>query len=400
MAEEPGITTFVGRVRGSLTDDDERWLQSTSDAVATLRADLIVAAERLGAVEQEVVGHEPGTDSARAEHEPASEPHDGEADPGAAAPGAAAGEPHPTDLPVVGDEWDRVVAWAASVNAALVGVADRRGLPPSLDVAATAAVAAEQALGEVSARTVELGRALREVRGEQVVDELLSAGVLVSPPGSTDFLAFEDHGAWDVEFLGAGGTTLARADVRLTGDPGEILTHLSSRPGVDVVFTTTDAADGLAASPAVTVLRPGEVWPVDATTPVVVDVGSESSALHADLVQVLDAVDAGGTADTLLEAVPFLALLVVGTRAAARAATTDDAGSDIAAGAWQQTKDVVTTAGVSELVGWVSGMSLLKVPTTLTFALGRAAVRDARGAVALSGRRITRSRRLVRTVGR
>ncbi|MGY6502556.1 MAG: hypothetical protein ACXIVQ_16855 [Acidimicrobiales bacterium] len=374
MGDEPGISTFVGRVRGTFSDEDEEWLQSTSDSVATLRSDMVIAARRLGRIEQHLADH------AR-----------GRADTGDPVSGARPEE-------VDGDEWDRLVAWAAAVNAALVGLANRRGLPSSFDVAATGAIAAEQAIGEVSARTVELGRALREVRGEQVVDELLSAGILVGPPGSTDFLAFEDHGAWDIEFLGAAGATLARADVRLTGDPGEVLDHLSTRPGVDVVFTTTDAADGLADSPEVTILRPGEAWPIDPSLPVVVDVGSESTALHADLVQVLDAVDPGGTADALLEAVPFLALLVVGTRAAARAATTADAGSDIASGAWQQTKDVVTTAGVSELVGWVSGMSLLKVPTTLTFALGRAAVRDARGAVALSGRRVARSRRLIGVV--
>jgi hypothetical protein len=361
MADQAGLTTFVGRVRGNLASEDAEWIETTSAAVESLRSDLVTASERLGALERQL----------------------GEVD----TPGAGAPAPTPT--------WDDVVVWAATVNAALVEMAARRRLPASVDVTATAAIAAEQAANIVSDRTVELGRLLQSIRGEQVIDDLLTAGILVAPPGTTGTIAFEDHGAWDIEFLGSSGHTIARADIAITSDPSEILDHLATRPGVDLVYTTSDAADGLVGADGVTVVRPGDAWPAGVDTPVVVDVGTDTTALHADLAEVLDGAGAGGTADALLEAVPVLALLVVGSRAAARAATTADAGSDIATATWQQTKDVITTAGVSELVGWASGMNLIKVPATLTFALSRAAVRDARSSVELSGRRVTRARRLV-----
>jgi hypothetical protein len=365
MADEaPGLATFVGRVRGRLTRDDEAWVRSTSDAISAMRLDLVAAAGRLGHLQQHLSADrpEPGPESEQAADS---------------------------------TEWDRLVAWSAAVNASLVEVAARRRLPASVDVTATAAIAAEQALHAISDRSVELGRLIQEIRGEQVIDELLTAGVLVAPPGTTGSIAFAEHGAWDVEFLGSGGQTIARADVRITSDPTELLDGLATRPGVDVVYTTSDAADGLVGVEGISVVRPGDVWPADAGGLVVVDVGSDSTALHAEMADVLSAAGVDSSADAVLEAVPILALLVVGTRAAARAATTRAPGSDIATSTWQQTKDVITTAGVSELVGWASGMNLIKVPVTLTFSLGRAAVRDAKGSVALSGRRVARARRLV-----
>ena len=365
MSEAVGLDTFVGRVRGTLTPDESGWVEASSAALVALQADLIAASDRLRAIERRL-----GPD-------------------GMIAAGAAVVSVGPVNT------WEQVVAWAAGVNAALVEVVGRRGLPRSFDAAATGAIAAEQAIAGVSDRTVELGWLLQRVRGEQIVDELLTSGVLAGPPAATGRLSFEEHGAWDIEFLGAGGVTLARADVTLTADPGEILEHLASRPGVDVVYTTTDAADGLVGVPGVTVVRPDDVWPSDASTPLVVDLGAGSAILHAELHRVLDAAGVGDAADALYEAVPLMALLVVGARATRRAATGTEIGADIASGAWQQTKDVVTTAGVSELVGWASGMNLLKVPTTVTFALSRAAVRDARTSVALSGRRVARARRLM-----
>lgn len=385
MPDTAGLTTFVGRVRGKLTPDDTEWVESTSAAIEVVRADLIAASQRLGSLERRLASAAwtgPGPDPGRPAGTDAGNVGSGATD------GSASSDTQPPT-------WEQVVGWAAAVNAALVELAARRRLPASFDAVTTGAIAAEQAAQLVSERSVGLGRLLQDVRGEQIVDELLSAGVLIGPPGMTGALAFQDHGAWDIEFLGAGGATIARADVKISNDPSEILDHLATRPGVDLVYTTSDAAGGLVGAPGVTVVRPGDPWPVATNTAVVIDVGSDSADMHAELVDALDSVGAEGSADALFEAVPFLALLVVGTRAAARAATSEDPGSDIATATWQQAKDVVTTAGVSELVGWVSGISLLKVPTTLTFALSRSAVRDARGSVELSGRRVARARRLM-----
>lgn len=384
MAESPGLNTFVGRVRGELTADDRQWVDSTSDAVETLREHLVEAADRLGTLERRLLDLQPA---------PAVDPsNDG---------------PPETDASGRDDDgfhagltaWERVVSWAASVNAALVEVAGRRRLPASFDATGTAAVAAEQAAFALSERTVELGTLLQSVRGEQVVDELLAAGILVAPPGTTDSIAFAEHGAWDIEYLGSGGQTVGRADVAITSDATEVIDHLASRPGVSVVYTTSDAADGLVGDDRTTVVRPGDPWPVDFDGPVVVDIGADTTALHAELTDVLDAAGAESSAEALLEAVPVLALLLVGGRATARVATTAEPGSDIAVSTWQQAKDVVATAGVSQLVGWASGMNLIKVPATLTFALGRAAVRDARASVELSSRRVARTRRLIAGVG-
>jgi hypothetical protein len=362
-----GLSTFVGRIRGQLEPDDEAWVRSTSDAVSALRLDLVAAAGRLGALEDRVGARE-----------------------GAGAPTA-----RPDESSLVDDPWSRLVAWAADVNAALVELAGRRRLPSSFDTVTTGAIAAEQAVHAATDRSLELGSLLQELRGEQVVDELLTAGVLVAPPGTVDAIPFAEHGAWDLEFLGSGGATIARADVRITSDPTELLAGVATRPGVDLVYTTSDAADGLVGVDGVSVVRPGDSWPSDPEALVVVDIGTDASALHADLVAALDAAGADASADALLEAVPILALLVVAARATARSATTDDPGADIATSTWQQTKDVVTTAGVSELVGWASGMNLLKVPATLTFSLSRAAMRDARASVSLSARRVSRARRLI-----
>jgi hypothetical protein len=364
-----GLTTFVGRVRGRLDPADEEWVRSTSDAVSAMRLDLVAAAGRLHGLEGQVADHEGA----------------------ASVPSAPPADPQADDS----EPWPRLVAWATAVNAALVELAGRRRLPASPDVATTAAIAAEQAVHAATDRSLELGALLQELRGEQVVDELLTAGVLVAPPGTTGSIPFAEHGAWDLEFLGPGGATIARADVRITSDPTEVLASVAGRPGVDLVYTTSDAADGLVGTTGVSVVRPGASWPAEPGELVVVDIGTDASALHADLVAALDAAGADATADALLEAVPVLALLVVGARAAARSATTADPGSDIATSTWQQSKDVITTAGVSELVGWASGMNVLKVPATLIFALGRAAVRDARASVSLSGRRVARARRLI-----
>lgn len=362
-----GLSTFVGRVRGSLSADDVAWVESTSDSIEDLRAALIDAADRLSAIGNHLA--------------PSTEPG-----------------PFDRDATTL-TAWELLVAWADAVNADLVELAGRRRLPSSFDASATAAIAGEQAATLISDRSVELGQLLQAIRGEQVVDELLTAGVLVAPPGTTDSIAFADHGAWDIEFLGRSGATIARADVMITSDPTEILDHLATRPGVDLVYTTSDAADGLVGADDVSVVRPGMSWPADVERVVVIDVGTDTAALHAEVADTLVEAGAGGSADALIDAVPVLALLLVGTRAAARAASTGDAGSDIANATWQQTKDVVTTAGVSELVGWASGMNLIKVPATLTFSLGRAAVRDARRSVELSGRRVARARRLLDGVG-
>ena len=368
MADEPnGLGTFVGRVRGHLPDDDAAWIEATSDAIEGLRASLVDAAERLSALGRDLWPGEPSG---------------------------------PFDAPVPTlTAWEQLVAWADGVNADLVELAGRQRLPSSLDAGATAAIAGEQTVTMVGDRSAELGRLLQSVRGEQVVDELLTAGVLVAPPGTTGSIAFAEHGAWDIEFLGRGGATIGRADVVITNDPSEIVDHLAARPGVGLVYTTTDAADGLVGAPGIIVVRPGAPWPAGVEGAVVVDVGTDTAALHAEVSEALADAGADGTADAVLEAVPLLALLLVGARAAARAATTADPGADIASAGWQQTKDVITTAGVSELVGWASGMNLIKVPVTLTFSLGRATVRDARRSVELSIRRVARARRLMAGVG-
>lgn len=377
MADEPGLTTFVGRVRGRLDPVDATWVARTSDAVSALRLDLVAAAGRLGELEARVGILDPASDQVTS---------------GPAAPGPDEDDPAP-------DPWARLVAWAGEVNAALVGLVARRRLPPAADFGTAVAVAVEQAAETVSTRALELGSLLHTLRGEHLVDELLTAGVLTAPPGTIDAIPFAEHGAWDIEFLGHGGVTIARADVRVSADPDDIAAHVAGRPGVDLVYTTSDAADGLVATDGVSVVRPGESWPADPEPLVVVDIGVDAAALHADLVAALDVAGSGASADALLDAVPVLALVLVGARAAARAATTQDPGADIATAAWGQTKDVVTTVGVSELVGWASGVNLLKVPATLTFSLGRAAVRDARASVSLSARRAARARRLVAASG-
>jgi hypothetical protein len=373
MADGPGLTTFVGRVRGDLSSDDAEWVEATSDSIEILREQLVDAADRLGHLEQSL---------------PAAPDVDAVAD---APPAEATAEL---------TAWERLVDWAAEVNAALVEMAGRRRLPGSFDVTATAAIAGEQAAHALADRTGGLGALLQSVRGEQVVDELLAAGVLVAPPGTTGSVAFAEHGAWDIEFLGPGGATIARADVAVTSDAGEVLDHLATRPGVNVVYTTRDAADGLVHADGVTVVRPGGSWPLDHDGVVAVDIGTDSGALHTDVADALGGVGAETSADALLEAVPVLALLLVGGRAGARAVGTSDPASDILTATWSQTKDLAATVGVSELAGWASGMNLIKVPVTLTFSLGRAAVRDARASVELSGRRVARARRLMTEVQR
>lgn len=377
MADGPGLTTFVGRVRGELTSDDAEWVEATSDSIETVREQLVDAADRLGRLELALPAGtaEPDIESAAADAPPSEA----------------------TDELTA---WERLVDWATEVNAALVEMAGRRRLPGSFDVAATAAIAGEQVAHALADRTGELGALLQSIRGEQVVDELLAAGVLVAPPGTTGSIAFAEHGAWDVEFLGPGGATIARADVAVTSDAAEVLDHLAARPGVNVVYTTSDAADGLVHADGVAVVRPGGSWPLGHDGVVAVDIGTDSGALHAEVADALGGVGAESSADALLEAVPVLALLLVGGRAGARAITTNDPGSDILTTTWRQTKDVVTTAGVSELASWASGMNLIKVPVTITFSLGRAAVRDARGSVELSARRVARARRLMAEVDR
>jgi hypothetical protein len=345
----PGLSTFVGRVRGRLDPVDQQWVARTSDAISALRRDLVAAAGRLGDLEARL------------------DPFDGWA------PDARPEAPGPDATDESGEPWPRLVAWAGAVNAVLV----------------------EREAEGVSTCAREIGARLRQLRGEQVVDELLTAGVLVAPPGTVDAIPFAEHGAWDLELLGSGGVTLARADVRITDDAAEVLAHVAARPGVDLVYTATDAADGLVDTEGVHVVRPGDTWPSEPAPLVVVDLGTDAAALHADLTAALDADGSRASATALLDAVPVLALLVVATRAAVRSATTDEPGADIATSSWRQTRDVVATVGVSELVGWASGMNLLKVPATLSFSLGRAAVRDARASVSLSVRRASRARRLI-----
>lgn len=359
MADEVGLATFVGRVTGRLADDDVAWVEQTSNAVEDLRADLVGQADRLSAIARHV------------------------------APGVEAG-PFADPDPAL-TAWEQLVAWADVVNADLVELAARhrsRASDPST-----------QAPGSSLPRVVELGRLLQAIRGEQLVDDLLMAGVLVAPPGTTGSIAFVDHGAWDIEFLGSGGATIGRADVVIAADADEVTEHLAARPGVDVVYTTTDAAAGLAGAEGMTVLRPGAKWPSQTGRVVVVDLGRESAELELELSDALDRAGSSESVEALLEAVPVLALLVVGARSAARAVTTTDPGADVATDAWRKTTDVVTSAGVSGLVGWASGMNLLKVPATLTFSLSRTAVRDARRAVELSGRRVMRARRLLAELG-
>ncbi len=368
MAEEPGLGTFVGRVRGQLPAEDHAWVESTSHAIEDLRADLVDSADRLTALARRL---DPQTGTG-----PFVDP-----DP---------------DLTA----WEQLVAWADEVNSDLVELAARGPVDASPKTDPRI----------VNPRLTDLGRLLQAARGEQLVDELLMGGLLVAPPGTTSTVAFADHGAWDIEFLGRGGATIARADVVITGDADQVLAHLASRPGVDLVYTTTDAADGLVgpaagdqsdgATTVAAVVRPGAGWPREADGVVVVDLGSDMGALHSELSTAVGGPRAAESVDALLEAVPVLALLVVGARTAARAAATTDAGADVANDAWQAAADVVTSAGVSGLVGWASGLNLLKVPATVTFSLGRTAVRGAHRDVELSARRVARARRLLMELAR
>lgn len=362
-ADDGGLGTFVGRVRGGLSEQDRAWVESTSDTIEALRADLVELADRLSVVAQAL-------------------------DPRVAAGPFDFADPSLTS-------WEQLVAWADEVNADLVELAAHQ----RVSQAAPSNAGLDQEAMAGSDPMVHLGRALQASRGEQLVDELLMAGVLVAPPATTGSIAFADHGAWDIEFIGAGGVTTGRADVVITGDPDEVVEHLANRPGVDLIYTTSDAARGLVGRPEVAVRRPGAAWPTEPGAVVVVDIGTDSAALRSELTSAMRGAGSSESVDALLEAVPVLALLVVGARTAARAATTTDAGADVATEAWEQTKDVVASAGVSGLVGWASGMNLLKVPATLTFSLGRTAVRDARRTVELSQRRVARARRLFAAVG-
>ena len=260
--------------------------------------------------------------------------------------------------------------------------------------------------GPTASAVAAMLRAVLEIRGEQLVDDLLAAGVLPAPP-ATAGVALGPEGAWHLELLASGGGTIARADVLLVADPEALRAHLAARPTTNVVYTTTDAAEALRAGggePGVAVVAPGETWPGGALVEVVVvDVGVGIDALDAAAEVVssrgADAPPSRASAAPLLDAVPLLALALAGASAAVDAATGTEDAADIRARTWARTRDVVTSAGLSHVVTTVTGAALLRIPVAMTTSLGRAAVRDARADVERSRRRVARARRLIRAAG-
>ncbi|MBK5224856.1 MAG: hypothetical protein JJE52_18670, partial [Acidimicrobiia bacterium] len=167
----------------------------------------------------------------------------------------------------------------------------------------------------------ELGFAVAELRGQQLVDELLTAGILAAPPGATGTIAFGPADSWDLDLTAPGGGTIARADVMLAATATEIVQKLAANPLVDVVYASTDATDRLAersiAAPTpvdLVVVRPGSAWPAAATGPIVVDVGVTAADLDEGLAEVRATLGADGRSaaagdapTAILDAAPLLA---------------------------------------------------------------------------------------------
>lgn len=394
------VATFTGRLTGNLTDEEAAWVERTSAKLDELRSGLLDRQRRIDELLATVAAAE-----GRAPVSP----------PGAGSAVEPLGEPY---------LWAALVARSRRLNETVLAGPPA---PPgrSLDPTLTGAVAGEQALETITAPDVPpdwysevAGRLgidadtvvglgsdpaamegltflVRGFRGEQLVDGWLADGVLAGPPGTSASLAdTTNQPCWDVAFVDGSGEAVALANVKITSSADVVRGHLDAHPDVGIVYTTSDAAGPLAADPTVTVIGPGDAWPVDAAGPVVVDLGVASGELHGEVASALDAVGADGgssLAGEILDAVPFLALGIVGLRAARRAVTTDDDAADIRAAAWGQTKDVAATVGVSELAGFAVA-EWVRAPVAIGFALARSVRRTARASVDLSVRRAHRTR--------
>ena len=238
---------------------------------------------------------------------------------------------------------------------------------------------------------------VRGFRGEQLVAEALAAGLLPVPPGTTGggLAATTNAEGLDLH-LDVAGQTVA-AQVKIASGAGPILEHFSRNPGIEIVYTSSDAAEAVeglstAAGVPITVVHAGDAWP-DISGPVVVDIGTGSGELTAETISAFEgaAVDAdGGLLSDLWDELPIVALAFITLRGMHRYVASDDDDAKIRDDALRTGRDVLISSGVGTGVAIITGAELIKAPVTIATSILRTGWRQSQASIDQSVRR-TRS---------
>ena len=244
----------------------------------------------------------------------------------------------------------------------------------------------------------------RGFRGEQIVDELIAAGQLPVPKGTTGHSMAEttNQPGWDLLLETNGGPI--PANVKISGGADSIREHFRNHPDVPVVFASSDAAQdsvGLQVGEQTVRIVDAQsgAWTFNPGELTVVDIGIKSDQVGTEVADAIAETGLQGFADEIITRLPLVAVGLVAARGAWRAASTDITKTEAAKAAGQELKNLGVNAGLGEAAAIVTGADALAAPVTITSAIVRSLSAGLRADVARSERNAAAVGRLLQSLG-
>jgi len=262
---------------------------------------------------------------------------------------------------------------------------------PEFDRADLESIAARGAKAEFGAVNMMQG-----YLGEERALNAINSGAVPVPDGRYATLAeSSNQPAYDLRLLSEDGAPDLVAQVKISDSAAIIREHFARYPDINIVYTNSEAAQAMVGDPNITVLHPGDAFPDDAGR-YVVDLGFTKDSIRSGAENLMHGADAAGSADgvnfgdQLQENIPWIALMVIGGRAAYEYLDTDASVPDIVRAARKRIMQTMVASGASTATTVLSGEPLLGTVVGFGTLFGSRAVGQAREDVRFAADRLRR----------
>lgn len=271
---------------------------------------------------------------------------------------------------------------------------------PDFDHDDLAAIAARGANAQFGAINMMQG-----YLGEERALHAINSGAVPVPSGRYATLADSpNQPGYDLRLLSEDGAPELVAQVKISDSGVLIREHFSRYPEVNIVYTNSEAAQAMVGDPNMTVLRPGESFP-EVGGRYVVDLGFTKDEIRSRAEGLMDgsatvgSPDVATFGDQLQENIPWIALLVIGSRAAYEYLDTEASASDILRAARKRIGQSMLASGSSTMATVASGEPLLGTAVGVGTLFGGRAVGLAREDVRYATDRLRRMGTTLRRIG-
>jgi len=262
---------------------------------------------------------------------------------------------------------------------------------PEFNRADLEAIAARGAKAEFGAINMMQG-----YLGEERALNAINSGAVPVPEGRYATLAeSSNQPGYDLRLLSEDGAPDLVAQVKISDSAAIIREHFARYTDINIVYTNSEAAQAMVGDPNITVLNPGDTFPDEAGR-YVVDLGFTKDSIRSGAENLMNEADAAGSADgvnfgdQLQESIPWIALMVIGGRAAYEYLDTDASVPDIVRAARKRIMQTMVTSGASTTTTVLIGEPLIGTAVGFGTLFGGRAVGQAREDIRFATDRLRR----------